>query len=227
MFQPGTLQKKLADDFIIEFSSKLAALKENFTTSTERVYDLSENCSRIEDRIVKLARVYAEMGQQIVSMGERMNEINQRKTELEQERIHPPSQDLSFAKIVRTTSSAPKVVYTPSSPSPTEHIETLEYATSETERERKLLKVKVIHPGISTSSPYLDLHAKKFFYEQLNMPNREVDDQMYVAKMSQPYTVMISYLITDLKCFRSQLKKSCASIKRCNVLNFTTNATIT
>ena len=32
VFQPGVLQKKQADDFIIEFGSELAELKENFKT---------------------------------------------------------------------------------------------------------------------------------------------------------------------------------------------------
>ena len=85
-------------------------------TSTERVNDLIENCNKIKDRIVKLARVFVEICQQIVLIGECMNEINQRVTELEQERRHPPSQDPSFAEVVRTSISAPNVVYTPSSP---------------------------------------------------------------------------------------------------------------
>ena len=131
-------------------------------TSTERVNDLIENCNKTEDRIVKLARVIAEMGQQIVLMGEGMNGINKRMTDLEQERSHPPFQDPSFAEIVRTTSSAPNVVYTPSSPSTAERIEKLDYTTSEAERERKVLQVKVTHPDISTSSSDLDLHVKKF-----------------------------------------------------------------
>ena len=67
--------KKQADDFIIEFGSELAALKESFTTSTERVNDLIENCNKTDDRIVKLAQVVAEMGQQMVLFGQRMNEI--------------------------------------------------------------------------------------------------------------------------------------------------------
>ena len=125
-----------------------------------------------QDRIVKLAQVITEMGQQIVLMGERMKEINQRKTELEQERSETPPQDPSFTEIVRTTSSAPNVVYTPSSPSSAERIEKLEFTTSEAERERKLLQVKVTRSDISTSSPDLDLRVKKFFYEQLHMSNR-------------------------------------------------------
>ena len=51
--------------------------------------------------------------------------------ELEQERSDPPSQYPSFAEIVRTTSSAPNEVHTPSSPSSAECIEKLEYTTSE------------------------------------------------------------------------------------------------
>ena len=95
-------------------------------TSTERVDDLIENCNKTEDRIVKLARVIAEKVQQTVLMGESRKEINQRMTELEQERSDPPSQDTSFAEIVRMTSSAPNVVYTPLSPSSAEHVEKLE-----------------------------------------------------------------------------------------------------
>ena len=99
------------------------------------------------------------------------------------------------------------MVYTPSSPSSAERIEKLEYTTSEAERERKLLQVKVTHPDISTSSPDLNLHVKKFFYEQLNMQNREIDDQMYVAKMPQPNTVMITLSHHRFKVFLFRAKK--------------------
>ena len=77
-----------------------------------------------------------------------MNEINHRKTELEQERNDLPSQDPSFAGIVRTTSFAPNVVYTPSSRSSVERIEKLEHTTSELKRKRKLLQMKKTHPVI-------------------------------------------------------------------------------
>ena len=82
----------------------------------------------------------------------------------------------------------------------------MEYTTSEAERERRLLQVKVTQPDISTSSPDLDLHVKKFFYEQLYMPKREIDDQMYVVKMPQPNTVMITQSHHRFKVFlfRSQ-----------------------
>ena len=96
--------------------------------------DLIENCNKTEDRTVKLARELTEMGQQIVLTGERMNGINQRMTELEQERSDPPSHDPIFAEIVRTTSSAQKLVYTPSSPSSAQRIKKLEFTTSEAER---------------------------------------------------------------------------------------------
>ena len=47
-------------------------------------------------------------------------------TELKQERSDPPSQDPSFAGIVRTTSSSPNMAYTPSSPPSAERTEKLE-----------------------------------------------------------------------------------------------------
>ena len=55
--------KKQADDFILEFGSELAALKKSFTNSTERVNDLIEKFDKTDDRIVKLAQVFAEMCQ--------------------------------------------------------------------------------------------------------------------------------------------------------------------
>ena len=67
--------KKQADDFIIELSSELAALKESFVTSDERVNDLIENFNRTDDCIVRLAQVVAEMGERIVLFSQRMNEI--------------------------------------------------------------------------------------------------------------------------------------------------------
>ena len=106
--------KKQADDFLIEFGSELATLKESFLTTTERMNELIENYKKIEDRIVNLAQVVAEMGERVVLFNQRVNEINQRLIELEQERSDPPSQDPSFAEIVRTTRSSPSVVYTPS-----------------------------------------------------------------------------------------------------------------
>ena len=88
-------------------------------------------------------------------------------TELKQERSDRPSQDPSFAEIVSTTSSAPNVAYTSSSPTSAECIEKLEYTTSEVEREWKLIQVKVTHSGISTTSPDSDLHVKQFFMKNL------------------------------------------------------------
>ena len=174
-------KKKQADEFIIEFGSELARLKENFMIFIKSEHDLIENCNKNEAQTVILTREMTEMRLQITSMGERRNEINHRTTELEQEHSDLPSQDPSFAEIVRTTSSASNVVFTPSSPSSVERIDKLEYTTSEVKRERRLLQVKVTLPGISTTSS-----------EQLNMPNYEIDDQMYVAKMPQPHTVMIT-----------------------------------
>ena len=68
--------------------------------------------------------------------GERMNEINQPMTDMEQERSDPPAapppfQPPSFGEIIRTTSSDPTVVYTPSSPSSAERIKKLDYTTSD------------------------------------------------------------------------------------------------
>ena len=150
------LYKKISDDFIIEFGSELADLKENFMTFTKCVHDPIENCNKTEDHAVNLAREMIETGQQTMLMGERMNEINHRITELEQERTDPPSQGPSFAEILRTASSAPNLIYTPSSPLSVERIEKLEYTTSEVARERKLLQVKVTHPGLSAISSVLD-----------------------------------------------------------------------
>ena len=96
---------------------------------------------------------------------------------------------------------APNVVYTPTSHSSVKRIEKLEYTRSEAEREKKLLQVKVTHPVISSSSLDLNLHVKKFFYEQPNVPSREIDDQMYVAKMPQPDTVMITLSHHRFKVF--------------------------
>ena len=107
-----------------------------------------------------LAREIADMRQKIMSIYKRMNEINHRMIEAEQERDDPPSLAPSFTEIVGTTCSAPYVVYSPSSSSSGERIENFEYTTSEVERERKLLQLKMIHPGISTTSPDLDLHFK-------------------------------------------------------------------
>ena len=129
-------------------------------TFTKSVHDLIESCNKNEDQTVNLAQEMTELCQQIMSMGDLMNEINHHMTELEKERSDPPSQEPSFVEIARTTSSAPNLVYTPSSPPSTVRIEKLEYKTSEVERERKLLQVKVTHSGISTSSPDIDLHVK-------------------------------------------------------------------
>ena len=67
--------------------------------------------------------------------------------------------------------------------------------------------MKVTHPDISTSSPDLDLHVKKFFYEQLHMPNSEIYDQMYVTKMPQPNTVMITLFHHRFKVFLFRVKQ--------------------
>ena len=67
--------------------------------------------------------------------------------------------------------------------------------------------MKVTHPGISTTSPDLDLDVKQFFYEQSNMPNRELDDQMYVAKLPQQDTVITTLTHHRFKIFSFRTKK--------------------
>ena len=47
---------------------------------------------------------------------------------------------------------------------------------------------------------------RSFFYEQLNTPNHEIDDQMYVAKMHQPKTVMITLSHHRFKVFLFRAK---------------------
>ena len=52
MFQAGTLQKKQADDFIIEFGNELAEIKEIFRTFNKSAHDLIANCTKNEDQTV-------------------------------------------------------------------------------------------------------------------------------------------------------------------------------
>ena len=177
-------------------------------TFTKKVHELIESCNENEDQTVNLAREKTEMRRQIKSMSERMNKINHCMTELEQKRSDPPSQAPSFTEIARTTSYAPNVVYTPSSPSSDERIDKLEDKASEVERERKLLQIKVAHPGISTSShDILDLHVEQFLYKQLDMPIRKIYYQLNVAKLPQPNTVMITLSYRRFKVFLFQAKK--------------------
>ena len=71
--------------------------------------------------------------------------------------------------------------------------------------------MKVTHPDTSTSSPDLDLHVKNFFFEQLNMSNREIDDQIYVAKIPQSNTVMITLSHHRFKVVLFRAKKELRS----------------
>ena len=170
-------------------------------TITKNVHGLIEISNKNEEQTVNLAREI------MVLMGERMNEINHCMTEEEQERSDPPSQAPSFSEIAGMTSSAPNVVYTPSSPSSTERIEKLEYKTCEVEREWKLLQVKVTHTGISSTSRDIDLHVKQFLEEQLNMSNLEVDDQMYVTELPQSNLVVVTLPHHRFKIFLFRAKK--------------------
>ena len=86
------------------------------------------------------------------------------------------------------------MVYAPSSLSSAERIEKLEYTTSEVERERMLVQKKMTHLGILSTSLDLDLHVKQYFYVYPNWANREINDQMYVANMPRPNTVMFTVL---------------------------------
>ena len=54
-FNQELYKKKQADDFIIEFASEFADLKENLITFTKKVDDLIESCNENEDQTVKLA----------------------------------------------------------------------------------------------------------------------------------------------------------------------------
>ena len=85
-----------------------------------------------------------------MSIDERPTEINDRMTKLNQGHNTPPSQEPSlapsYANIVGTASFSTNVIQTQPQ---AERFEKLEYFSSEEERRRKSLQVKVTHPSIS------------------------------------------------------------------------------
>ena len=201
-------QKKQADDLMLEFGSDLAKLNENFNILSKSVLELLENCAKTENHTTSIAHEITELRQKMISMDDRMTEINDRVIELEQRRITPASQEPSlapsYAEMVGTAISSTNVVQTPP---PAERLEKLEYISSEDERRRNLLKVKVTHPAISNSSTNLVEHVKQFFAQHLHMPRREIDDGMYVTKLPQPNTVLIKLSDHRFKVFLFQAKK--------------------
>ena len=94
----------------------------------------------------------------------------------------------NYADLVATASSSANVIQTPP---PAERLEKLEYISSEEERRRKMLQIKVTHPANSNSFSDLEEHVKQFFAQQLNMLRREVDDAISVTKLPQPNTTLI------------------------------------
>ena len=82
-------------------------------------------------------------------MGERMTEMNDSMTELERGRNNPTFQSVSLVKsygdLVGTTNSSTNVFQTPP---PADRLVKLEYNSSEKERSRKLLQVKVTYRPI-------------------------------------------------------------------------------
>ena len=115
-----------------------------------------------------------------------------------------PSLAPSYADIVRTASPKTNVIQRPP---PAERVEKLELSSSEKERRRKILRVRVTHRAILNSSPDLEAHVKQFFVQKLNMPRREIDDGMHVAKLAQPNTVLVKLSDHRCKIFLSQAKK--------------------
>ena len=54
-----------------------------------------------------------------------------------------------------------------------------------------MLQAKVTHLAILNNSLDLEAHVKQFFAQQLNMPRREIDDVVYVAKPPQSITARV------------------------------------
>ena len=75
-------------------------------------------------------------------------------------------------------------------PPPVERFEKLEYTSSEEERTRKVLRVKVAHPAILNHYTDVETHVKQFFAQQLKISRREIDDGIHVAKLPQLNTVL-------------------------------------
>ena len=126
-----------------------------------------------------------------------------------------PSLALSYADIVRKTSLTTNVIQTPP---PTERLMELEYTPSEEERKRTLIKVKVTHPAHLNTSYDLEAHDKQLFAKHLDMPRREVLEEVHIAKMSQPTTVLIKLSDLRLIFFCSKPKNTWGSVMTRHVM---------
>ena len=128
------------------------------------MFELLENCAKTEKHTTSIAHAITELRQKMILMDERMTEINDRVIKLEHRRNTPaspePSLALSYAETVGTASYSTNLIQTPP---PAELLEKIEYISSDNDRRRNLLKVKVTHPAISKSSPNLEEHVKQIF----------------------------------------------------------------
>ena len=76
-------------------------------------------------------------------------------------------------------------------------LDRLEYQTSEQERSKKRLEVRLTHPSIDKNSASLKNSTKDFLSSHMNMSSREIDTNMEVRKLPRENTVLL--VLSDLR----------------------------
>ena len=111
------------------------------------------------------------------------------------------SEQRSYAEAASAGVSTPTTAMPTPSPANEERLDRLEYLSSEQERSKRLLEVRLTHPLIIESSDNLSDHVKNFMVSHMNMTAREVDTSFQVRQMKREHTVLITFSHVRFKRF--------------------------
>ena len=74
-----------------------------------------------------------------------------------------------------------------------QRLDSLEYASSEEERKKRLLEVSLSHPNIDASNLDLASHVKQFLSVRMRMEPCQIDALLSVRKLPRNNTVLIIF----------------------------------
>lgn len=174
--------------------------------------DLASDLNRINKNFENLIECFYKILDEVDKISDvmfRLGKLEQKVAEVQQ-------------NIVKPNNAAPKNTYDQSL-----RLNMLEYTSSETEREKRILQAVITHPNIDINSENLADHIKQFFSETLKMTSREIDSALKVNKIGKPNTVLMTFSSKVFKLFVYSAKKKLRQTDVELVNNFFINDNLT
>ena len=134
-----------------------------------------------------------ELFDKIESQDETIARLDARLTILE-------SRPLSYANVV--SSQQPE-----HAPQTGDRLDRLEYLSSEENRKKRILEVTITHPDINKDTSDLKAHVREFLSNQLDLENREFDENMKVFKARRVNSLKIAFSDIRFKKFMYSARK--------------------